>query len=179
MDGGLNTYGYVGGNPLRYTDPLGLFNPIATAEGGALTGTFVCGPLCGIVGGIAGFGLGAWATNEFWIWYNNENADDEGDTCAAQDLPDHTGKAKVDLERELKNRGFEQKKRGSYDEWTAPDGSKIFVRPNGEIIRQGPKRPNPVDPNNSPGIRDRFDQKGNKIPFNPEGNSHSTGEIVN
>jgi hypothetical protein len=71
-----------------------------------------------------------------------------------------------------------KKQRGSYEEWTAPDGSKIFVRPNGEILRQGPLRPNPSNPNNSPNIRDRFDQNGNTIPYEPGGNSHSTGEIV-
>ena len=26
LQGGLNTYGYVGGNPLRYIDKLGLFD---------------------------------------------------------------------------------------------------------------------------------------------------------
>ncbi|MGD9170916.1 MAG: hypothetical protein PVI97_12760, partial [Candidatus Thiodiazotropha sp.] len=98
--------------------------------------------------------------------------------CEAQNIPDQTGRDKEELEETLIERGFTKKQRGSYDEWIAPDGSKIFVRPNGEIVRQGPKRSNPADPHNSPRIRDRFDQNGNIIPYNPEGTSHSTGEIV-
>jgi RHS repeat-associated protein len=30
LDGGLNTYGYVGENPIRYSDPKGLFNVTAS-----------------------------------------------------------------------------------------------------------------------------------------------------
>ncbi len=71
MAGGLNTYAYVGGNPVGLVDPLGL--NAATAEAGAIGGTMVCGPVCGVIGGVAGFGLGAWGTYEFWNWYNNES----------------------------------------------------------------------------------------------------------
>jgi hypothetical protein len=99
-------------------------------------------------------------------------------SCEAKNLPDQTGKDKEELEASLIERGFTIKKRGTYDEWTARDGSKVFVRPTDEIVRQGPKRPNPVDPHNSPRIRYRFDQNGDIIPYNPGGTSHSTGEIV-
>ena len=45
LDGGVNTYGYVDQNPLRYTDPLGLVpNP---AEGACLAGP---NPVC--IGGV-------------------------------------------------------------------------------------------------------------------------------
>jgi len=81
LAGGKNTYAYVGSNPTRYTDRHGL-NP-ATAEAGAISGTFICGPVCGAVGGLVGFGLGAWGANEFWNWYNNEGTRE----CGASDAP--------------------------------------------------------------------------------------------
>jgi len=59
LAGGENVYAYVGGNPLRYTDPNGL-NPVAGAEAGFWGGTFVCGPVCGVVGGVVGAVGGAW-----------------------------------------------------------------------------------------------------------------------
>ena len=58
LDGGWNRFGYVSGNPLRYSDPRGL-NPFAGAWAGAGAGS-VFGPMGTVVGGIIGAGAGAW-----------------------------------------------------------------------------------------------------------------------
>jgi RHS repeat-associated protein len=57
LAGGLNPYGYVGGNPLSYSDPLGL-NPVGGAYAGAGMGS-VFGPVGTVVGGVIGAGIGA------------------------------------------------------------------------------------------------------------------------
>ena len=43
LDGGLNTYGYVGGNPIVSSDRLGLLNPALAVCAAWPVGTAICG----------------------------------------------------------------------------------------------------------------------------------------
>lgn len=45
--------------------------------------------------------------------------------------------SKADAEKELLKEGFayQGKTKGGYDKWYSPDGSKVQIRPNGEVIR--------------------------------------------
>lgn len=55
--------------------------------------------------------------------------------------------------------------RGGYREWRHPDGSAIWIRPSGEVIRLGPHTPGKKH-------RQRYDQIGDKT------TTHSTGEAI-
>ncbi len=108
---------------------------------------------------------------------DNEKGEEGGEAgeksdSASGNLPDLSGKSKEEAEKELKKAGFEKKgtTKGGYEEYRHPDGSRVWVRPDGEIIRLGPKVQNP-DPN----------KKGHRPRINPNGNvtdSHNTGEIL-
>jgi hypothetical protein len=74
---------------------------------------------------------------------------------------------------------FAKETGGGYRRYASPDGSEIWIRPDGEVVRTGPK----IDPGpNQKNYRDRYDQYGNRLPRHDEHgnplNNHSTGERV-
>ncbi|MBW4596464.1 MAG: PASTA domain-containing protein [Brasilonema angustatum HA4187-MV1] len=95
---------------------------------------------------------------------------------AAQQLTNLTGKTRLEARTILISQGFEFKTSttGGYETYEHPDGSVIHIRPNGEIVRSGPK----IKGNNRKYYRRRYDQFGSQIQFIPGANTHSTGEIV-
>jgi RHS repeat-associated protein len=64
LKGGINTYAYAGGNPVGYTDPLGL-NPVGGAITGAEVGS-VFGPAGTVVGGVVG-AIGVLGSAGTWL----------------------------------------------------------------------------------------------------------------
>jgi len=105
---------------------------------------------------------------------NNGEASSFTQRPAAQSLPDLTGKTSVEADQELEKAGFKQGKTtaGGYQHWKHSDGSEIWIRPNGEIVRVGPK------------IKSTNTGKLYSPRFGPDGrqlkptDSHNTGEII-
>jgi hypothetical protein len=86
-------------------------------------------------------------------------------------LPNLHGQSLADAEAVLGNSGFRfvNETAGGYRKYTHADGSEVWIRPNGEVIRLGPK----VDRGpNTPNYRDRYGPDGQITDL------HSTGEIV-
>jgi predicted RNA binding protein YcfA (HicA-like mRNA interferase family) len=87
---------------------------------------------------------------------------------AAQSLPDLTGWTAVQAVQAFEEAGFtfHHTTRGGYNQFNHSDGSQIWVKPNGEVVRLGPK----VKGRASKKYRRRFDQHGNQTKL------HSSGE---
>lgn len=86
-------------------------------------------------------------------------------------LPNLHGRNLADAERELARQGFTARPptSGGYRRYDHPDGSTVWIRPDGEVIRLGPKiDPGPNQKNYSP----RYDQNGGIT------ENHKTGEMV-
>ncbi len=84
LAGGINTYGYVGGNPVSFIDPYGLN---AGVWAGAEIGMLTCGPYCSAAGGIVG-GVAVWYAGDAILDVFNEEAENnDGGSCPAPDVP--------------------------------------------------------------------------------------------
>ncbi|MEG4232192.1 PASTA domain-containing protein [Microcoleus sp. Pol11C3] len=95
---------------------------------------------------------------------------------AAQQLPDLTGQILSEAIAILESYGFQfqTSTKGGYQTFEDPDGSIIHIRPNGEIVRTGPK----IRGTDGKTYRRRYNLDGNQIKFEPGANTHSTGEKV-
>jgi hypothetical protein len=91
--------------------------------------------------------------------------------CGVSNLPNLHGKTLDDAETDIYNQGFTFKSetKGGYRRYDHPDGSVLWIRPNGEVQRIGPK----IDPGPN---QKKYSQR-----YGPDGRvttDHSTGEIV-
>ena len=89
---------------------------------------------------------------------------------AASALKDLTGSTMSEAESALKNSGFVFKSltAGGYHQWRHTDGSVIWIRPNGEIVRPGPK----IRSSGGRMFAPRFNQRGERV------TEHNTQEYL-
>ncbi len=139
LQGGLNTYAYVAGNPLKYTDPFGE-SATAAVGGWISTDTAIPDPTDAAWPKWAGYSaaLGGAALID-WLVYNNENTNDGAQCPVDKDNPPNhpdfipdkkrTNKEKIPWNKNRK--GFKDKK-GNYWE-PVPDGHKGTHDPHWDV----------------------------------------------
>jgi hypothetical protein len=156
----FNRYAYANNSPYNYMDPDG--ESAVVLEGIAIGLLYLAFA--------PGHEQRVDTLKQIWAVYN-ENAGDDGDSASvgAQNVTDLTGKSREEAVDELEESGFEHQgeTEGGYDKWYHPDGSRIQIRPNGEVVRTGPKT---TPEEGGKKYRPRYDQNGNKT------DSHNTGE---
>ena|GEM_PF-1962732 len=175
----FNRYAYANNNPYKYVDPDGQ-NPERTKIGPRVS------PFPDPTGQAKrneeiAKALERAIRNSVESISNVFNESTDTPENAAQGLPDLTGIDGEIAEETLGENGFTKKPTstaGGYQEWKHKDGSRVFVRPNGEVIRQGPNRPRRGHPN-ARWVRDRYGPNGEHIPHDPGNETHNTGEIIN
>jgi RHS repeat-associated protein len=135
LSGGWNRYGYVGGDPLTSTDPMGL-SPTYGMRFGAAAGFWLGGPPGALIG--AGFGLlgGYLATNNL----GNLTFATPGNQSRPSDAPNGTlpitgvGLGRGDIHDIKRGVGARP------NDWTGitPDGDVITSDPSGRAANHGP-----------------------------------------
>ncbi len=196
----LNGFGYVHQNPVRFTDPNGrciwdgcaLEIAVATAfayfagtqyanapgkgdktyhisdtEILKRTAEGAAAPL--VAGEVPQAARTAYRT--YRAWRQGQEALNRHNSAAGQ-LRDLTGKTRAEAEQALKDAGFEHHSTtsGGYTRYRHPDGSDVWIRPNGEIVRTPPRQYAPDG---------RVSNKGER--FGPDGrptSQHNTGETL-
>jgi RHS repeat-associated protein len=118
-------------------------------------------------------GLMALIPGDTEVWKQDEKrwlmSEDAKGQSASEKLPNLTGKSREEADKELEDAGFSPKgeTKGGYKEYRHPDGSRIWIRPNGDIVRLNPK----VQPEGGgKGYRPRIGPDGTRI------GTHNTGE---
>ena len=91
--------------------------------------------------------------------------------CGVTGISNLHGKSLADAEQDMFGQGFSftSETKGGYRRYDHPDGSQIWIRPNGEVQRLGPS----IDPGpNQQNYRPRYGPDGQVT------QEHSTGEMV-
>lgn len=89
---------------------------------------------------------------------------------AAMSLPNLTGLPAITAAQKIADAGFELRSstKGGYLRYVHQDGSKLWIKPTGEVVRLGPK----ITSGGGKKYNPRYDQAGRLT------KSHSTGEVI-